>query len=557
MPLSQWFGRTSKSLKAHRRHSAKLYTILYAVLSCIFLIIPAGFTAEVESNINLNSQASVRPPTKASMNIKVEPRNENENFVLPDHLLENDESKEQKGKTGFIDAFTASVCVILFTELGDKTFFIAAIMAMRHPRLIIFAGAISALALMTILSVVFGMAATIIPKIYTYYISTALFAIFGLKMIYEGYFMKNTDTQDELEEVQSDLRKREDELFRRARQREEISKRKNSNKSYKKKTEVTELSVYPSYVTATCCQHYQQRDLLTTSSNISELKMNNDTANNQGKSIESAFTLNVITGDHHYNNHHCHLQKATFYSSPTLSTPDDQASVYEDQKSRSKQQKLYASSDNNHKFVTLVHLTRAGAGNPYRTNGKMAISISSISSMAINSAATACTCQDDLKETGGGGSNERVRNKQRKLIIINSKKNLCRFTNCTYNSSYSLERDVTAVLVQDPESGVVRKNVKKGAAYLTTRVLVQAFTMTFLAEWGDRSQLATIILAASKDVYGVITGGVVGHSICTGLAVVGGRMVAAKISLRTVTIVGGVVFLGFALYALIARPDDI
>ncbi|KAL9891266.1 uncharacterized protein ACN427_009883 isoform 1-T1 [Glossina fuscipes fuscipes] len=316
-------------------------------------------------------------------------------------------------------------------------------------------------------------------------------------------------------------------LFRRARQREEISKRKNSNKSYKKKTEVTELSVYPSYVTATCCQHYQQRDLLTTSSNISELKMNNDTANNQGKSIESAFTLNVITGDHHYNNHHCHLQKATFYSSPTLSTPDDQASVYEDQKSRSKQQKLYASSDNNHKFVTLVHLTRAGAGNPYRTNGKMAISISSISSMAINSAATACTCQDDLKETGGGGSNER------------------------------LERDVTAVLVQDPESGVVRKNVKKGAAYLTTRVLVQAFTMTFLAEWGDRSQLATIILAASKDVYGVITGGVVGHSICTGLAVVGGRMVAAKISLRTVTIVGGVVFLGFALYALIARPDDI
>lgn len=61
-----------------------------------------------------------------------------------------------------------------------------------------------------------------------------------------------------------------------------------------------------------------------------------------------------------------------------------------------------------------------------------------------------------------------------------------------------MERDVTAVLVQDPESGVVRKNVKKGAAYLTTRVLVQAFTMTFLAEWGDRSQLATIILAASK-----------------------------------------------------------
>lgn len=141
-----------------------------------------------------------------------------------------------------------------------------------------------------------------------------------------------------------------------------------------------------------------------------------------------------------------------------------------------------------------------------------------------------------------------------------------------------LERDVTSTLIQDPESGVVRKNTKKGAAYLTTRVLMQAFTMTFLAEWGDRSQLTTIILAASKvssknlvhlnyniinififlqNAYGVTAGGIIGHSICTGLAVIGGRMVAAKISVRTVTIVGGIVFLGFALYALIVRPDDI
>lgn len=53
---------------------------------------------------------------------------------------------------GFIHAFVASLSVILVSELGDKTFFIAAIMAMRHARLIVFAGAISALALMTILS---------------------------------------------------------------------------------------------------------------------------------------------------------------------------------------------------------------------------------------------------------------------------------------------------------------------------------------------------------------------------------------------------------------------
>lgn len=53
---------------------------------------------------------------------------------------------------GFLHAFVASLSVILVSEIGDKTFFIAAIMAMRHPRLIVFGGAISALALMTVLS---------------------------------------------------------------------------------------------------------------------------------------------------------------------------------------------------------------------------------------------------------------------------------------------------------------------------------------------------------------------------------------------------------------------
>lgn len=69
--------------------------------------------------------------------------------------------------------------------------------------------------------------------------------------------------------------------------------------------------------------------------------------------------------------------------------------------------------------------------------------------------------------------------------------------------------------------------------YLISRVFMQAFTMTFLAEWGDRSQLTTIILSARENVYGVIIGGILGHSICTGLAVIGGRIIAQKISVRT------------------------
>ncbi|KRF78943.1 putative divalent cation/proton antiporter TMEM165 isoform X2 [Drosophila virilis] len=273
----------------------------------------AAIIADIQQNVE--QQSIVKLPTESDgiQEKQVEP------------------TRDTKKKGTFIDAFTASISVILLTELGDKTFFIAAIMAMRHPRLIVFGGAIAALALMTVLSCVFGLAANFIPKIYTYYISTALFLLFGLKMLYDAYKMKPTDAQEELEEVQSDLRKREDEL----------------------------------------------------------------------------------------------------------------------------------------------------------------------------------------------------------------------------------DRDVNTALVHDPESGRRSKVQRRGATYFTMRIFAQAFTMTFLAEWGDRSQLTTIILAASKDVYGVIVGGILGHCICTGLAVIGGRLVASKISVRTVTIVGGIVFIGFAIYAVAMPPDDL
>ena len=60
--------------------------------------------------------------------------------------------RKKSGNLGFLHSFMASLSVILVSELGDKTFFIAAIMAMRHSRLIVFIAAIASLWLMTILS---------------------------------------------------------------------------------------------------------------------------------------------------------------------------------------------------------------------------------------------------------------------------------------------------------------------------------------------------------------------------------------------------------------------
>ncbi|KAL9183172.1 hypothetical protein ACHAXT_004959 [Thalassiosira profunda] len=81
-------------------------------------------------------------------------------------------------------------------------------------------------------------------------------------------------------------------------------------------------------------------------------------------------------------------------------------------------------------------------------------------------------------------------------------------------------------------------------------VFLQALSMTFLAEWGDRSQIATIALAAAKDPIGVTIGGCIGHSICTGMAVIGGRMLASRISEKSVAFYGGLVFLAFGIHSV-------
>ena len=52
-----------------------------------------------------------------------------------------------------------------------------------------------------------------------------------------------------------------------------------------------------------------------------------------------------------------------------------------------------------------------------------------------------------------------------------------------------------------------------------------------------------------------VLGGLLGHAFCTGLAVIGGRMLAARISEKTVAIIGGLSFLFFALTSFLFGPD--
>ena len=70
-------------------------------------------------------------------------------------------------------------------------------------------GAMTALALMHIMSAFFGYAITIIPRVFTYYLSSFLFAVFGIKMLRDGWKMSPSEAQEEFDEVQEELRKKD------------------------------------------------------------------------------------------------------------------------------------------------------------------------------------------------------------------------------------------------------------------------------------------------------------------------------------------------------------
>ena len=101
------------------------------------------------------------------------------------------------GRSGFV----AALSLIFLSEIGDKTFFICAILAMRLGRWISFCGTVLALSVMTSLSVGLGVAFSVIPDAMKTsfpigkYLSVALLFFFGLTNIWNG--MRSGEAGDE------------------------------------------------------------------------------------------------------------------------------------------------------------------------------------------------------------------------------------------------------------------------------------------------------------------------------------------------------------------------
>ena len=124
-----------------------------------------------------------------------------------------------------LHSFVLSLTMIIFSEIGDKTFLIAALMAMKHPRLIVFSAAFTALIAMTILSAVLGHAVpTLIPKKYTNLLAAVLFLVFGAKMLKEGFAIpRDQGVNEEMKEVELELEEKEELARKMGRRRSSIS----------------------------------------------------------------------------------------------------------------------------------------------------------------------------------------------------------------------------------------------------------------------------------------------------------------------------------------------
>ncbi|KAH0878548.1 hypothetical protein HID58_065942, partial [Brassica napus] len=107
-------------------------------------------------------------------------------------------------------------------------------------------------------------------------------------------------------------------------------------------------------------------------------------------------------------------------------------------------------------------------------------------------------------------------------------------------------------------SKIEDENKKQNRPFLTqffSPIFLKAFSINFFGEFGDKSQLATIGLAADENPFGVVLGGIVAQLLCTTAAVIGGKSLASQISERIVALSGGMLFIIFGIQSFLTSVE--
>jgi Ca2+/H+ antiporter, TMEM165/GDT1 family len=95
-------------------------------------------------------------------------------------------------------AFGSSLTAITLAELGDKTFFMALILAVRHRARWVFIGSFAALTAVTLISLALGYGLReLLPQSLVPWLAAVLFLSFGVKLLIDAQGMAATTAIDE------------------------------------------------------------------------------------------------------------------------------------------------------------------------------------------------------------------------------------------------------------------------------------------------------------------------------------------------------------------------
>ncbi|WP_094554376.1 TMEM165/GDT1 family protein [Synechococcus sp. 1G10] len=102
-----------------------------------------------------------------------------------------------------IAAFGSSFTAITLAELGDKTFFVAFLLAARHRARWVFIGAFAALAGVTLISLALGLGLrSLLPPQLVPWLAAVLFGGFGLKLLIDAQGMGDQAAEQEAQEAE-------------------------------------------------------------------------------------------------------------------------------------------------------------------------------------------------------------------------------------------------------------------------------------------------------------------------------------------------------------------
>jgi putative Ca2+/H+ antiporter (TMEM165/GDT1 family) len=109
-----------------------------------------------------------------------------------------------------VAAFGASLTAITLAELGDKTFFMALILAARHRGRDVFIGAFAALTAVTLISLGLGYGLReLLPPTVVPWLAAALFLGFGVKLLIDAQRMRADEAEEEEQEAEQAINEAE------------------------------------------------------------------------------------------------------------------------------------------------------------------------------------------------------------------------------------------------------------------------------------------------------------------------------------------------------------